>query len=62
MYKWNNPHEWLEDYIPRMIVPRLRQTIRDLASLLDNDQLQDLFEKEMDMDGYFDEGESDADL
>jgi hypothetical protein len=59
-YRWENPHEWLLDRIARAAEDGdngwLLAAVRLMASRLDADDVQDLFQTEMDEDGYF-EGE-----
>ena len=56
-YRYDNPHEWLESHIAELDTDdnriELLAIIRALASVLDNDQIQDLFQSDMDADGYF---------
>lgn len=55
-YKWNTPHDWLFDKIRRTDdVDKLRCYAYALLRRLDADEIQDLFQIEMDQDGYFDE-------
>lgn len=60
--KWKNPqknpHQWLSDYARecrRQQPIKLLGIIRRLLRVLDADQIQDLFQEEMEKDGYFDE-------
>ena len=53
-YKWAHPYNWFSEWIEKADEKRLREYLRILAGRLDGDQIQDLFEKEMDEDGYFD--------
>jgi hypothetical protein len=52
-YRWSSPHDWLDDHCATADVLELRSVIRDLLSKLTGDDLQDLFQTEMDADGYF---------
>jgi len=53
-YKWDSPHDWLGDYIDHSQTPEeIRYIACTLASVLDSDQIQDLFQSEMSDDGYF---------
>ena len=54
-YRWSHPIEWLDHYLEAPTHDRddLIAIARQLAALLDGDQLQDLFQSEMDADGYF---------
>jgi len=54
--KWNSPHEWLLDMARSLDNPaELVSLIGALAGRLDSDSIQDLFQDEMDQDGYFNE-------
>ena len=55
MYKWQSPLDWLIEKSEGWTVELLRREFIAVASKLDSDQLQDLYENEMDDDGYFDE-------
>ena len=54
-YKWSHPIEWLEEKIEAEELGDLdaQGIARAIAGLLDGDQIQDLFQKDMDDDGYF---------
>ena len=57
--KWNHPQDRLDDYLtslaePPVSVCNLLGIARTLAGKLDSDQIQDLFQDEMEADGYFD--------
>lgn len=53
-YKYASPIEWFQDkYIHRISSSELHTLVCELASKLDGDQLQDMFQAEMDADGYF---------
>ena len=54
-YRWSHPLEWLQEWIRDAEEIELRTLARQLAELLDADQIQDLFQSEMSDDGYFDE-------
>lgn len=48
------PRQWLIDYARRKgNTPILLAIIRRLVRVMDADQIQDLFQKEMKKDGYF---------
>lgn len=54
-YKFANAHEWLKSYLHRQdSVNYLRTLAFTFAREMDSDAIQELFEKEMDADGYFD--------
>lgn len=52
-YKWNNPQEWLLEQAELWPAEMLLSVVRDLVSRTDADTIQDLFQSEMDKDGYF---------
>ena len=53
-YKWETAHDWLEDYLQRN--PNQAHSIAmSLAMKLDSDQIQDEFQSDMDVDGYFED-------
>lgn len=52
-YKWTNPQEWLQQYIDSLSYLELRQEAKNLASMLDSDQIQDTYQSDMDAQGYF---------
>jgi hypothetical protein len=52
-YRWTSPAEWLVDKAESMDRESLIATISELAFKHDSDTLQDLFQSEMDEDGYF---------
>ena len=54
-YKWDSPLEWLIDKVKEMDENELRQEIIFIASgYLDYDTIQDIYQSDMDKDGYFD--------
>lgn len=57
-YRWSNPHEWLQEAVAKKQI-----NTNDLLTLInqsvDGDQIQDLFQNDMDKDGYFDEVKED---
>ncbi len=58
-YRWGSPHEWLLEKAQSLPAAELYSIIDALAWRLDSDSIQDLFQSEMDVDGYFDkEGEA----
>ena len=58
-FRWNSPQEWLEEKLRGTDDPiELHAYATSLLSLLDADQVQDLFQSEMAADGYFDEVQS----
>lgn len=55
-YKYESPRHWLmSTYIPTKDKDELIGIIDQLADRLSSDDLQDLFQSEMDADGYFEE-------
>lgn len=53
-YRWDNPIDWLEWSVNGMENPHeLRSVINTLVSAMDCDTVQDLFQSDMDDDGYF---------
>jgi activator of HSP90 ATPase len=54
-YRWDNPYKWLEDQCRVWDKERVTQAFLSLALASDSDTLQDLFQPEMDQDGYFEE-------
>lgn len=54
-YRWAHPSEWLDWYLESETHDRdaIVGIARALAEGLDGDDLQDLFQPEMDADGYF---------
>ena len=55
-YKFNNPHEWLNDFLGRDST-NLFSEATTLGALLDADQIQDEYQADMAEDGYFDPDE-----
>ena len=55
MYKWNSPHEWLIEHCSQLDKAELLQIIQQLVIKHDADTIQDLYESDMDADGFFDE-------
>lgn len=52
-YKWKHAHDWLIDKIANAGEDWLEAALKALASVTDADTIQDVFESEMDEDGYF---------
>lgn len=52
-YRWANPHEWLIQKMRFMNPTDLYSTAVELAKQLDGDRIQELFQHDMDLDGYF---------
>ena len=53
-YRWSTPYEWLEWKSRQWTRDELLQALLSVALQEDSDTLQDLFQSEMDEDGYFD--------
>jgi hypothetical protein len=60
-YRWSYPSDWLESRLKEYTeqgqsdaITNLYNTATALASKLSSDEIQDLFQSEMDADGYFD--------
>lgn len=55
-YRWVCPHAWLVEHVEKLTDPDLLRTIiHELAGKHDHDTLQDLYQRYMDLDGYFEE-------
>ena len=57
-YKWDSPGEWLSEKIQSLEVLdfyKLKDIATSMLTVLDGDQLQDLFQDDMDNEGYFDD-------
>ena len=52
---WDSPLEWLIEKSSTMSQEQLRQDLLILARLHDSDTLQDIYQHDMGIDGYFDE-------
>ena len=56
-YKWSSPQSWLDDRVQALAEKRdvngLVEVINALIFHVDADQIQDVFQSEMDSDGYF---------
>ena len=52
-YRWQNVHEWLHDHNEQWTLEETRQAMMEIALKCDSDTLQDIFQEEMDDDGYF---------
>ena len=57
-YKWDSPFEWLAEKAEDWDREQLLDTLTTVAGALDSDTLQDIFQDEMDQDGYFAEVKS----
>jgi len=52
-YKWGSPYDWLAEKARDWGECELYSVLITLAAQVDSDMLQDLFQAEMDRDGYF---------
>jgi hypothetical protein len=56
-YRWSNPQEWLGDKLTQLAnddeYPEILEIARTLSGMVDADQVQNLFQNEMDSNGYF---------
>jgi len=53
-YKWSSPQEWLQQKIAATDdIGKLRGIVTSVVDKLDSDEIQDVFQAEMDEDGYF---------
>lgn len=53
-YRWNSPYEWLLFRSTHWTKDDLLGALHSIAIKTDSDTLQDIFQPEMDEDGYFD--------
>ncbi|MNC99146.1 hypothetical protein D3C83_173230 [compost metagenome] len=65
-YKWKSAAEWLDEKIDNLRDGKFAEQdiaaiARALASKLDGDSIQDLFQDEMDEDGFFKEESDETD-
>ena len=58
IYKWENPSEWLEDFLQSGAASPW-SVINTLLTMISEDDIQDLFQSEMEADGYFEVEEED---
>ncbi len=54
-YRWACPYEWVEEKSKHWDRERLLTEFLNLARITDSDTIQDMFQSEMDADGYFNE-------
>ena len=54
-YKWNSAHEWLLDAMEKWDINQLKCEFREIMMKMDSDEIQDIYQSDMDADGYFDE-------
>lgn len=55
VYKWESPRAWLIDYLSGLDIVQLFRETMLLIDFLDDDNIQDLYQDDMDRDGYFEE-------
>ena len=55
MHKWNTPYEWLCSKVSEWDALQLQQELLLLAGRMSSDEIQDVYQDEMDKDGYFTE-------
>jgi len=55
-YRWESPHDWLDSHLEKVSAEpgELLSEAKELARKLDADQIQDIYQSDMDADGYFD--------
>jgi hypothetical protein len=53
VHKSNSPHEWLLEKARHWNADTLYETLSDVVCRLDGKSIHDLFQSEMDADGYF---------
>jgi len=54
-YKYNSVYEWLNERIINADEKELRYIAHELSRKVNPDDIQDLFQNEMEEDGYFEE-------
>ncbi len=52
-YKWNNPYEWIIEKVSEWDENQLRHEIVEILSHIDIDTIQDIYQSDMEKDGYF---------
>jgi hypothetical protein len=52
-YEWDSPYEWLMEYAAKLDTSKLYQEFGVVAEKLDSDQIQDLYQDDMERSGYF---------
>jgi hypothetical protein len=58
-YKWATPQEWLVDKAQTADETWLFEAVQSMAYRLDADSVQDIFQEDMSLDGYFEELKND---
>lgn len=52
-YKWDTPQQWLIEYASKLDAAKLFQEFTVLVQQMDADTVQDLYQSDMDAQGYF---------
>ena len=52
-YKWATAHAWLTHWVRHALRGQLQWAVAQLAAKVDGDDIQDIFEAEMESDGFF---------
>lgn len=52
-YRWSHPSAWLTEKVDETDVAGLRSIIGELLGVVDGDDIQHLFQSDMEADGYF---------
>jgi hypothetical protein len=52
-YRWKSPGDWLNEQLSTWTPEDIKKAAEAMAGKLDSDTIQDLYELEMDTDGYF---------
>jgi hypothetical protein len=52
-YKWATPYHWLFDKIHEVDYPGLLGITTQLACIIDHEDIEDLFQTEMENDNYY---------
>lgn len=51
-YRWETPHDWIWEKIAEGEFTAY-EVLQDVLPKMDSDDLQDIYQEEMDKDGYF---------
>jgi len=52
-YQWGNPSDWLNEKIGDWNETELRSALMAILGTLPGDDIQDIFQSDMETDGYF---------
>lgn len=52
-YRWDSPNQWLMERAERWTEEEIRSALMSITGILDPDEVQDIFQDEMDHSGYF---------